>query len=78
MKKVKSHAIFIVTIDKGKKKLFKSHSSNFPKMKRFGKLPRQASVRIPNEHKKEFLREDANSVIYLAIRRLIVGSLRVG
>lgn len=52
MKKAKSHAAFMVTIDKGKKKLFKCNSSTSHSMKRFRKSPQQASVSFPNGLKK--------------------------
>ncbi|KAG7987697.1 hypothetical protein I3843_03G147300 [Carya illinoinensis] len=54
MKKAKSLATFMVTVDKGKKKkFFKSNSGNFRKMKKSRKPPQQASMSVPNGPKNE-------------------------
>lgn len=60
MKKTKSQAAFIVTIDKGKMKLFKGNSYNFCKIKKFGKPPQQPSMNIPNGHKNEVFKGICN------------------
>lgn len=54
IKKTKSHVVFVVTVDKDKKKLFKGNSNNFYKMKRFEKPPQ------PNGPKKENFKEMCN------------------
>ncbi|KAG6641745.1 hypothetical protein CIPAW_09G096200 [Carya illinoinensis] len=60
MRKAKSHAAFMVTVDKGKKKFFKSNSNNFYKMKKYGKPPQQAGMSIPNRPKKEVFKRKCN------------------
>ncbi|KAG2725088.1 hypothetical protein I3760_01G050000 [Carya illinoinensis] len=70
IKKVKSHAVFMVTVDKGKKKFFKSNNSNFRKMKKSDKPPQQASMSVPNGPKKEVFKGKCNFCHLFGHRRI--------
>ncbi|KAG6706991.1 hypothetical protein I3842_06G009900 [Carya illinoinensis] len=70
MKNAKSHAAFMVTIDKGKKKFFKSNSSNFRKIKKPGKPPQQASMSVPNGPKNEVFKGKCNFCHLFGHRRI--------
>ncbi|KAG7960597.1 hypothetical protein I3843_10G132500 [Carya illinoinensis] len=70
MKKAKSHAAFMVIVDKGKKKFFKSNSSNFRKMKKYEKPPQQASMSVPSGPKKEVFRGKCNFCHLFGYRRI--------
>lgn len=62
IKKVKSHATFMVTVDKRKKekKFFKGNSCNSHNMKKSRKPLQQVSVSIPNGPKNEGLKRMCN------------------
>ncbi|KAG6706951.1 hypothetical protein I3842_06G008500 [Carya illinoinensis] len=66
----KSHAAFMVIVDKGKKKFFKSNSSNFCKVKKSGKPPQQASMSVPNGRKNEVLKGKYNFCHLFGHRRI--------
>ncbi|KAG6642075.1 hypothetical protein CIPAW_09G118100, partial [Carya illinoinensis] len=70
MKKAKSHADFMITIDKGKKKFFKSNSNNFHKMKKYGKPPQQVGMSVPNGPKKEVFKGKCNFCHLFGHRRI--------